>query len=147
VEQVAVVDLALDGKGRVLVLDALTGSVWVSGLDGRIEGRFGLFVAPMRLARGADGAVYVQDPGNASVTSFRGGQVRASYPSRLAMAPHGTAAGEVPFVRHGRSQRRLDGQDGLSPARLEGTHQVAEYGVQTMESVRELGHGIRGASR
>lgn len=100
------VDLALDGQGRVLVLDALTGSVWVAGLDGRIEGRFGLFVAPMRLARGADGAVYVQDPGNASVTSFRGGQVRASYPSRLAMAPHGTAAGEVPFVRHGRSQRR-----------------------------------------
>jgi hypothetical protein len=114
-DETDLVDLALDGRGRILILDALAGSVWVADQEGQVQGRFGLFVAPMRLALGADGAVYVADPGNASVTSFRAGAVRASFPSGLALAPFGTSSGEVPFLRHGRSQQRT--QVGLLASR------------------------------
>jgi len=95
------VDLALDARGRLLLLDALGGTVWIADLEGRIAGRFGLFVWPSRLARGADGAVYVQDAANACVTGFEAGAARRSYPWDFAPEPFATSRGEVPFLVHG----------------------------------------------
>lgn len=93
------VDLLLLDEERALVLDQTQGTLWPVNLDtGRVGESFGLFVHPVEVAQGADGRVYVRDPGNASVAAFRDQRFETSYQSQEDLSPHASKAGKLPFL-------------------------------------------------
>lgn len=93
------VDLVLGPDGVAYLLDATAGAVWAVGPSGKVQGRHGLFLAPTDLGWGADGQLYVRDPGNQSVVGM-GAAHRDPYSRRgVDHWPAATTDSQLPFLR------------------------------------------------
>ncbi len=98
-EQTALIDLVAHGSQKVLVLDQASGSFWEAGLDGKVSGRHGLFLAPTSIRNGPRGQVVVSDPGNRSVVVFDSNLKPLSSRKGLGITPGLTSDNEIPFFK------------------------------------------------
>lgn len=92
------VDMDLSPAGEVLLLDESGGTLWRARPDGRVLGRFGLFVNPVELGRGPAGMVAVWDPGVGSVTLFDRELEPVAHLEGEALSPQATPDGRLPVL-------------------------------------------------
>ncbi len=93
------VDLEMDRSGALAILDQAAGTVWLADPSGRVFGRRGLFEAPTRMRRGADGSLMVADPGLDRLVAIRPDGTEVSLVHAPGAAPTTMADGRIPYLR------------------------------------------------
>ncbi len=137
------VDFEPLADGGFALLDTNVGTLWIATFSGRIEARHGLFVAATQVARGADGNLYVEDPGNQSVVGFTPDFARIWSRRGSGHSPHATRDGALPFVRI----RGGNASTGLIPSRGEGARPSLLGRITTPEGEEILGAEVLGQAR